>query len=176
MQARYGPAPVQGISGGLQQRASLEKEQDMVNIIVTGHGGFAAGMEKNVKMLAGADTQLTAIDFMEGMTPEELSEKLKTQIEKETSGGFVLILADLVGGTPYNCAATLSVQYPNVRVIGGANSALLMEACMCNVTGEEIADADKLAEDLIENARAGMEKFVLDIPAAEDETDSEDGI
>ena len=24
----------------------------MVGIIVTGHGGFAAGMEKNVKMLA----------------------------------------------------------------------------------------------------------------------------
>ena len=30
----------------------------MIGIIVTGHGGFAAGMEKNVKMLAGADAQL----------------------------------------------------------------------------------------------------------------------
>ncbi len=91
----------------------------MVGIIVTGHGGFAAGMEKNVKMLAGADTQLTAIDFMEGMTPEELSGKLKAQIEAEASAGVILILADLMGGTPYNCAATLSVQYPKVRVIGG---------------------------------------------------------
>ncbi len=145
----------------------------MVGIIVTGHGGFAAGMEKNVKMLAGADTQLTAIDFMEGMTPEELSGKLKAQIEAEASAGVILILADLMGGTPYNCAATLSVQYPKVRVIGGVNSALLMEACMCNVIGE---DPDKLAEDLVENARTGMGKFVLDIPAAEDETEGEDGI
>ena len=116
----------------------------MVGIIVTGHGGFAAGMEKNVKMLAGADTQLTAIDFMEGMTPEELSGKLKAQIEAEASAGVILILADLMGGTPYNCAATLSVQYPKVRVIGGVNSALLMEACMCNVIGEDPEDPDKL--------------------------------
>lgn len=148
----------------------------MVGIIVTGHGGFAAGMEKNVKMLAGADTQLTAIDFMEGMTPEELSGKLKAQIEAEASASVILILADLMGGTPYNCAATLSVQYPKVRVIGGVNSALLMEACMCNVIGEDPEDPDKLAEDLVENARTGMGKFVLDIPAAEDETEGEDGI
>ena len=65
----------------------------MVGIIVTGHGGFAAGMEKNVKMLAGADTQLKAIDFMEGMTPEELSGKLKAQIEAEASACVILILA-----------------------------------------------------------------------------------
>ena len=148
----------------------------MVGIIVTGHGGFAAGMEKNVKMLAGADTQLKAIDFMEGMKPEELSEKLKAQIVAAAYDGVILILADLMGGTPYNCAATLSVQYPKVRVIGGVNSALLMEACMCNVIGEDPEDPDKLAEDLVENARTGMGKFVLDIPAAEDETEGEDGI
>lgn len=47
---------------------------------------------------------------------------------------------------------------------------------MCNVIGEDPEDPDKLAEDLIENARTGMGKFVLDIPTAEDETEGEDGI
>ncbi len=147
----------------------------MIGIIVTGHGGFAAGMEKNVKMLAGADAQLAAIDFMEGMTPEELSEKLKAQIGAYASCAQVLILTDLVGGTPYNCAATLSVEEPKIRVIGGVNSALLMEACMCNVIGEEPEDPDQFAEELIEHAREGMIKFVLDTPAADDGED-EDGI
>ena len=45
--------------GNLRIRSEI-----MVGIIVTGHGGFAAGMEKNVKMLAGADTELAAMDFM----------------------------------------------------------------------------------------------------------------
>ncbi len=38
---------------------------------------------------------------------------------------------------------------------------------MCNVIGEDPEDPDKLAEDLIENARTGMGKF---------ETEGEDGI
>lgn len=148
----------------------------MVGIIVTGHGGFAAGMEKNVKMLAGADTELAAFDFMEGMTPEELSEKLKAQIEADASCSLILILTDLVGGTPYNCAATLSVSYPKVRVIGGVNSALLIEACMCNVTGEDPEDPDKLVEELIGNARESMGKFVFEMPPSQDELAEEDGI
>lgn len=147
----------------------------MVGIIVTGHGGFAAGLEKNVKMLAGADTLLAAIDFMEGMTPVELSEKLKAQIEAYSSCSVILILADLMGGTPYNCGATLGVSYPKVRVVGGANAPLLMEACMLNVTGGDPENPDRLVEELIENARESIGKFVLEIPGTE-ETDDEDGI
>ena len=30
----------------------------MVGVVVTGHGGFAAGMAANVKMLAGSDAEL----------------------------------------------------------------------------------------------------------------------
>lgn len=163
------------VRGGIRDVRGKETAE-MVGIIVTGHGGFAAGMEKNVKMLAGADTQLAAIDFTEGMTPEELSEKLRAQIEADASCPLILILTDLVGGTPYNCAASLSVSYPKIKVIGGTNSALLMEACMCNVTGEDPEDPDKLAEELIENARESMGKFVLDIPVPENGTEGEDGI
>lgn len=152
-----------------------EKRNGMVGIIVTGHGGFAAGMEKNIKMLAGADTELAAFDFMEGMTPEELSENLRAQIEAYASCSVILILADLMGGTPYNCAAALSVSNPKVRVIGGANSPLVMEACMCNVTGEDPEDPDRLAAELMKNARESMGKFVLEMPAAQ-ETEDEDGI
>lgn len=152
-----------------------EKRSEMVGIIVTGHGGFAAGMKKNIKMLAGADTELAAFDFMEGMTPEELSEKLRAQIEAYASCSVILILADLMGGTPYNCAATLSVSNPKVRVIGGVNIPLVMEACMCNVTGEDPEDPDRLAAELMENARESMGKFVLEMPAAQ-ETEDEDGI
>lgn len=50
-----------------------------------------------------------------------------------------------------------------------------MEACMCNVIGEEPEDPDQFVEELIEHAREGMIKFVLDTPAADDGED-EDGI
>ena len=42
----------------------------MVGVVVTGHGGFAAGMAANVKMLAGSDAELKAVDFADGMDVE----------------------------------------------------------------------------------------------------------
>lgn len=148
----------------------------MIGIIVTGHGGFAAGMERNIKMLAGADTKLTAVDFMERMTPEELTEKLTAELEKKADCSMILIATDIMGGTPYNCAATLSVSNPKIRVVGGVNTAFLMEACMCNVVGEDPEDPDQYVEELIGNARESMEKFVLTLPTPEDEMEDGDGI
>ena len=42
----------------------------MVGVVVTGHGGFAAGMAANVKMLAGSDAEVKAVDFADGMDVE----------------------------------------------------------------------------------------------------------
>lgn len=42
----------------------------MVGVVVTGHGGFAAGMTANVKMLAGSDAEVKAVDFADGMDME----------------------------------------------------------------------------------------------------------
>ena len=42
----------------------------MVGVVVAGHGGFAAGMAANVKMLAGSDAEVKAVDFADGMDVE----------------------------------------------------------------------------------------------------------
>ena len=42
----------------------------MVGVVVTGHGGFAAGMAANVKMLEGSEAELTAVDFSAGKDVE----------------------------------------------------------------------------------------------------------
>ena len=43
---------------------------------MTGHGGFAAGMAANVKMLAGSDAEVKAVDFADGMDVEVFEKKL----------------------------------------------------------------------------------------------------
>ena len=48
----------------------------MVGVVVTGHGGFAAGMAANVKMLAGSDAELKAVDFADGMDVEVFEKQL----------------------------------------------------------------------------------------------------
>ena len=93
----------------------------MVGVVVTGHGGFAAGMAANVKMLAGSDAELKAVDFADGMDVEVFEKQLAEAIDSYADCEAVLVLADIAGGTPYNRAAGLSMTRPKVRVISGLN-------------------------------------------------------
>lgn len=147
----------------------------MIGVIVTGHGGFAAGMEANVKMLAGNEAELIAIDFSEGVTVEELETRLAEAMDHYADCEATLVLADIAGGTPYNRAATLSVTRPKVRVLSGTNSSMLMDLCMRNITGDEVEDIDALAEELMETARDNVNKFALVASDAQPDED-EDGI
>lgn len=145
----------------------------MLGIIVTGHGGFASGLQKNVKMLSGADVH--AVDFEEGMTPEQLDEKLLPLIAACADCDYTLIVCDLMGGTPFNRAATLSVANPKIRVLSGANTPMVLDLAMRNVIGDEVKDVDALAEELMTSGRDGIGKFELAVVAEEPDED-EDGI
>lgn len=148
----------------------------MIGVIVTGHGGFAAGMEANVKMLAGSEAELTAIDFTEGVTVEELEARLAAAMDRYADCQCTLVLADIAGGTPYNKAATLSVTRPQVRVISGANSSMLMDLCMRNITGDEAPDVDALAEELMQTAHENIGKFALAVPEQAPAAVDQDGL
>ena len=138
----------------------------MVGVVVTGHGGFAAGMAANVKMLAGSDAELKAVEVFE----KQLAEAIDSYADCEA----VLVLADIAGGTPYNRAAGLSMTRPKVRVISGLNSSMLMDLCMRNITGDECPDVDALAADIMQTGHENIGKFVLEVPAQPQE--DEDGI
>ena len=138
----------------------------MVGVVVTGHGGFAAGMAANVKMLAGSDAEVKAVDFAE--------KQLAEAIDSYADCAAVLVLADIAGGTPYNRAAGLSMTRPKVRVISGLNSSMLMDLCMRNITGDECPDVDALAADIMQTGHENIGKFVLEVPAQPQE--DEDGI
>ena len=82
----------------------------MTGIIITGHGSFASGLSANVKLLAGNQTELTALDFTDQKTPEQLEKELAAAIETYGRSSVIIILTDIMGGTPYMKAAALSVK------------------------------------------------------------------
>ncbi len=47
-----------------------------MQIIVTGHGNFASGIESTVKLLAGSIKNIKYIDFTEDMNEESLMKKI----------------------------------------------------------------------------------------------------
>jgi PTS system N-acetylgalactosamine-specific IIA component len=95
-------------------------------IIVTGHGGYAQGMEGAYTMLAGGKETIHFVDYLKNETEEDLNKKYLELIKDNN----VLFLCDLIGGTPYKVAAKLSATNPNVQVVTGANVGALIDSGM----------------------------------------------
>lgn len=57
----------------------------MLSIILTGHGGFASGMEKAMKQILGEQSQFIAIDF-----PETSSTALPHRSLKRPSPNWIV--------------------------------------------------------------------------------------
>lgn len=146
----------------------------MIGIIVTGHGGFATGLAKNVKMLSGVE--VTAVDFTEDITPEQLDEKLAVAIASYDNLKNIVIFTDIPGGTPYNRSVTVSLANPKVRVIAGTNTPMLLSAAIKNIADEEFENTDELADAVIEEGKQGISKFVMPVLETNDDFDEEDGI
>ncbi|MDO4198230.1 MAG: PTS sugar transporter subunit IIA [Erysipelotrichaceae bacterium] len=146
----------------------------MIGIIVTGHGGFASGMAENVKMLSGVDVK--AIDFKEGITPEELDVKIVEAISSLEDCANIVIFTDIPGGTPYNRSVMVSLNNPKVRIVAGTNVPMLLDAAIKNLSDSSYESTDELVDALMETAKEGVVKFVVPALNNNEEEDFEDGI
>lgn len=99
----------------------------MLGIILTGHGGFASGMEKAMKQILGEQSQFIAIDFPEASTTALLTSQLEQAVDELDDREDIVFLTDLLGGTPFRVASTLALQKPGREVITGTNLQLLLE-------------------------------------------------
>lgn len=100
----------------------------MFGIIVTGHGGFAKGIEETLLLIMGKNENIDFINFKGGMSATELSNEISVSISKMASDKGILILADIKGGTPFNAGVILSQKINDIRIIGGCNMPMLIEA------------------------------------------------
>lgn len=128
-----------------------------------------------MKLLAGNDIRLTAIDFTDGCTPESLEIQLQSAIREYEFCPVIIILTDIMGGTPYMKSAALGVNEPKIRVISGANAPLLLDLVMRNMSGNDADDPDELAESLLNTGHKALTVFRLQA-AGSDEPEGNDGI
>ena len=143
----------------------------MVGIIVTGHGHFATGMTSAAELIAGPQQDFVAIDFTSLSGTDQLGLDMTAAFDQLAGCDGVLVLCDLVGGSPFKTAAMLGIPRGNVRVVAGFNLGMLVETCM----QRDGMTLDELTEQAIETGKASVLEFTLDEPA-EEEDDFSDGI
>lgn len=99
----------------------------MLSIILSGHGGFATGLEKAMKQILGEQEQFIAIDFPETSSTALLTAQFEEAIGALDESEDLVFLTDLLGGTPFRVASTMALEKPGREVITGINLQLLLE-------------------------------------------------
>lgn len=142
----------------------------MTGIIVTGHGHFPSGLLSAVSLIAGKPENTAAVDFTEGMSTADLKAALEEAIHT-TEGDEILILTDLVGGTPFNTAAGLQAEQTQktLKVLAGTNMPALVEA----VFSRAFQPLDALVPAVIAAGKDGLQDLeglsnTSEAPAFED--------
>lgn len=107
----------------------------MVGIIAVSHGPYAKALIKSVEMVYGKQDKMEAICIEVGESIETLEEKIKFAV-KELDVEEVLIMVDLLGGTPYN-ASSIELKRSNINVITGMNMPMILEILPCRNEGLE---------------------------------------
>lgn len=144
----------------------------MIGLIVTGHGHFASGLTSSLKLIGGSETldKYEYIDFEANDSVESLEEKLDLAFEALKDCDGILVLCDLVGGSPFKSSTILGYPKGNVEIIAGTNLPMLVEI---NLMRAFQNDVKVLANQAVSTGQSMISKYEY-IPYVEEE--SEDGI
>ena len=108
----------------------------MLGIVLISHGEMANGMLNTAEMFFGEAglQQVVTVSLFPEDSPEDFDVKLADAIKKVDDGNGVVVLADLLGGTP--CNRCIYVVSENVQVITGMNLPILMELLGLRMGGD----------------------------------------
>lgn len=118
-------------------------------IVIAGHGTLPAALLATTELICGEIPDLAAVGLSASESPDHYAEGLRAAIGRDHRP--VLVLCDLLGGTPFNVASAIGRRSPRVVCIAGANLAMAVEAALAD---GDLDDA--LVERLIEVGRTGI--------------------
>lgn len=99
----------------------------MTSILLVTHGTFCQGILDGAEMLVGKQDKLEYIMLEPGDDFGVFQHRVSTRIQEMDEGDGVLVLADLLGGSPYNAVA-MSMDGCKMECLTGLNMSMLLTA------------------------------------------------
>ncbi|MGL4337830.1 MAG: PTS sugar transporter subunit IIA [Turicibacter sp.] len=139
--------------------------------IITGHGNYGTGIKSNLDFIAGDHPDVYAVDFLTDHTELDLITQFQTIIASHPQLN-VIFICDLLGGTPFRAAASLSTYNEQYEVVCGCSMGAIIELLFMKDT----LAPDVIADLLVEKSKESCLRF-LDLKSKPlDEMNLEDGI
>ena len=133
----------------------------MKYLVLVSHGEFASGLENALSMLAGKRDDVIAVGLKDGKSADDFAVTFENAIAKITSDDEIVLLADLIGGSPLTTALSVIAKKEmtdKCQVIGGMNLPL----ALTTVLVKDTFDNQSLASQVLSEAKDALKEFKLD--------------
>ena len=124
----------------------------MKYVILVSHGKFAEGLANALSMLVGKREDIIAVGLEDGKSVDEFTELFTKTVDKITTDDEVVLLGDLIGGSPLtNAINVLNGKGVKMIIIGGMNLPVALTSVMMK---------DTFALEDLDMALIGLQKEV----------------
>ncbi len=97
----------------------------MVGILVISHGRLAEALISSVEFLVGNLQRTRGVSIWPKEKGEEVKDRVRKEIAEVDDGDGVVILTDILGGTPTNLSLSF-LEKERVEVVTGVNMPMLL--------------------------------------------------
>lgn len=123
----------------------------MVSVLLISHGILADGMKETAKVFFGPEIAgFDSLCLETTETAESYREKLIAKVDEMDQGEGVVIVCDLLGGTP--CNQCVFLDQTKVKVITGMSLPMVMELLA-------MRDPEMNLDDFVENIKGSIVNF-----------------
>lgn len=98
----------------------------MIGVVIVAHGHLAEELLATVEMIAGPMPRAKAVSILPKDSPEHIQASIESAIREVEEGHGVLVLTDMMGGTPSNVGITFLTEN-KVEVLSGVNLPMLLK-------------------------------------------------
>ena len=141
----------------------------MKYVLLVSHGQFAPGFHDTLKMFTGGDREdILHVNLENGMGADEYAENVKKVIAHITAEDEIIVLADIVGGSPLTNAANVIAEaglLANTTIIGGMNLPLAISVVM----EKDDEDTKDMVEEWLEVSKEALKPFEVVVEEDDDE-------
>ena len=135
----------------------------MKYVVLVSHGTFAPGLHSVLKMLAGGEREdILSASMEDGMGADVFTQRLQKAIEAIKQEDEIILLADIIGGSPLTNALDVLSQkglLNKTRAFGGMNLPMVLTASMM----KDMTDMDSLAVSMLQESKNAVQEMALNM-------------
>ena len=138
----------------------------MKYVILVSHGKFAEGLANALSMLVGKREDIIAVGLEDGKSVDEFAELFTKTVDTITTDDEVVLLGDLIGGSPLtNAINVLNGKGVKMIIIGGMN----LPVALTSVMMKDTFALEDLAQQVLQEAHGALREFKIE--ASDDDDD-----